>query len=164
MSACSETNEFHKRIFIWARLLQIRAEREPSSRSAFNGGLASGDSGLQLNLEIALSGVSAKVSTTFSPGRKSVEASDSVIKAILTVLPRRAYWTLVLCLLDIRLFMSIEAYEVASAVINAASISDALPFGRLCYRDPNAVSNAIGHAKFCSRSCRAVIRVSDSVS
>ena len=34
---------------------------EPSSRGAFNCGLASGDSGLQLNLEIALGGVSAKV-------------------------------------------------------------------------------------------------------
>ncbi len=42
---------------------------EPSSRGAFNSGLASGDSGLQLNLEIALSGVSAKVkpSTGFRP-------------------------------------------------------------------------------------------------
>jgi len=34
---------------------------EPSSRGALNSGLASGDSGLQVNLEIALSGVSAKV-------------------------------------------------------------------------------------------------------
>ena len=34
---------------------------EPSSRGAFNGGLASVDSGLQLNLAIALSGVSAKI-------------------------------------------------------------------------------------------------------
>jgi hypothetical protein len=30
-------------------------------------------------------------------------------------------------------------------------ISDALPFGRLWYGDPNAVSNAIGYAKFRSR-------------
>jgi hypothetical protein len=29
----------------------------------------------------------------------------------------------------------------------AALISDALPFGRLWYRDPNAVSNAIGYAQ-----------------
>jgi hypothetical protein len=31
-------------------------------------------------------------------------------------------------------------------------ISDALPFGRLWYGEPNAVSNAIGYAKFYSRS------------
>jgi len=38
-------------------------------------------------------------------------------------------------------------------------ISDALPFGRLWYGEPNAVSNAIDYAKFRSQSCRAVIRV-----
>jgi hypothetical protein len=31
-------------------------------------------------------------------------------------------------------------------------ISDALPFGRLWYGEPNAISNAIDHAKFRSRS------------
>ena len=30
-------------------------------------------------------------------------------------------------------------------------ISDALPFGRLWYGEPNAISNAIGYAKFFSR-------------
>ena len=40
-------------------------------------------------------------------------------------------------------------------------ISDVLPFGRLWYGEPNAVSNAIGYAKFYSRSHRAVIRVYD---
>jgi hypothetical protein len=40
-------------------------------------------------------------------------------------------------------------------------ISDALPFGRLWYGEPNAVSNAIDYAKFRSRSHRAVIRVYD---
>ena len=40
-------------------------------------------------------------------------------------------------------------------------ISDALPFGRLWYIEPNAVSNAIGYAKFFSRSDDAVIRVYD---
>jgi len=40
-------------------------------------------------------------------------------------------------------------------------ISDALPFGRLWYAGPNVVSNAIGYAKFCSRSHDAVIRVCD---
>ncbi len=40
-------------------------------------------------------------------------------------------------------------------------ISDVLPFGRLWYYDPDAVSNAIGYAKFFSRSRDAVIRVYD---
>src|SRR5207245_8259750 len=40
-------------------------------------------------------------------------------------------------------------------------ISDALPFGRLWYGEPNAVSNAIDYAKFRSRSHDAVIRVYD---
>ena len=38
-------------------------------------------------------------------------------------------------------------------------ISDAVPFGRLLYGDPNAVSNAIGYAEHRSRSHDAVIRV-----
>jgi hypothetical protein len=40
-------------------------------------------------------------------------------------------------------------------------ISDALPFGRLWYVEPNAISNAVGYAKFFSRSHDAVIRVFD---
>ena len=40
-------------------------------------------------------------------------------------------------------------------------ISDALPFGRLWYDGPNAMSNAIGYAQQCSRSHDAVIRVYD---
>jgi len=40
-------------------------------------------------------------------------------------------------------------------------ISDALPFGRLWYGEPNAMNNAIGYAKFFSRSHCAVIRVYD---
>jgi hypothetical protein len=40
-------------------------------------------------------------------------------------------------------------------------ISDALPFGRLWYGEPDAVSNAINYAKFYSRSHDAVIRVYD---
>jgi hypothetical protein len=40
-------------------------------------------------------------------------------------------------------------------------ISDALPFGRLWYGEPNALSNAIGHAKFFSRSHDALIHVYD---
>src|SRR6266404_3410969 len=41
-------------------------------------------------------------------------------------------------------------------------ISDALRFGSLWYSGPNAVSNAIGFAKFYSRSNDAVIRVYDA--
>jgi len=40
-------------------------------------------------------------------------------------------------------------------------ISDALPFGRLWYGEPDAVNNAVGYAKFFSRSHVAVIRVYD---
>jgi hypothetical protein len=40
-------------------------------------------------------------------------------------------------------------------------ISDALPFGRLWYGEPNAISNAIDYAKSFSRSHDAVIRVCD---
>jgi hypothetical protein len=42
-------------------------------------------------------------------------------------------------------------------------ISDGLPFGRLWYGEPNAISNAVGYAKFHSRSHDAVIRVYDAV-
>jgi hypothetical protein len=38
---------------------------------------------------------------------------------------------------------------------------DALPFGRLWYGEPDAISNAIGYAKFFSRSHDALIRVYD---
>jgi hypothetical protein len=38
-------------------------------------------------------------------------------------------------------------------------ISDALPFGRLRYGEPNAIANAIDYAKFYTRSHDAVIRV-----
>ena len=40
-------------------------------------------------------------------------------------------------------------------------ISDALPFARLWYDEPNAASNAIGYAMHRSRSHRAEIRVYD---
>jgi hypothetical protein len=40
-------------------------------------------------------------------------------------------------------------------------ISDVLPFGRLWYGGPEAAANAIGYAKFYSRSHHAVIRVYD---
>jgi hypothetical protein len=41
-------------------------------------------------------------------------------------------------------------------------ISDALPYGPLWYRGLNAIRDAIGHAKFYSRSHDAVIRVYDA--
>jgi hypothetical protein len=37
-------------------------------------------------------------------------------------------------------------------------ISDAVPFGTLWYGEPDAIANAIGYAKFYSRSHDAVIR------
>jgi hypothetical protein len=40
-------------------------------------------------------------------------------------------------------------------------MSDVLPFGRLWYDGPNALSNAIGYAMHDSRSHDAVIRVYD---
>jgi len=40
--------------------------------------------------------------------------------------------------------------------------SDAFPFGRLWYGEPNATSNAIDYAEFYSRSPYAVIRVYDA--
>jgi hypothetical protein len=40
-------------------------------------------------------------------------------------------------------------------------ISESLPFGRLWYGEPNAISNAVGYAEHFSRSHDAVIRVYD---
>jgi hypothetical protein len=42
--------------------------------------------------------------------------------------------------------------------------SDALPFGRLWYGEPDTISNALGYAKFFSRSHDAVIRVYNAAS
>jgi hypothetical protein len=41
-------------------------------------------------------------------------------------------------------------------------ISNVLPFGRLWYGEPSAARNAVGCAKFYSRSHHAVIRVYDA--
>ena len=41
-------------------------------------------------------------------------------------------------------------------------ISDALPFGRLWYGGSSSTENAVGYAKFYSRSHNAVIRVYDA--
>jgi hypothetical protein len=40
-------------------------------------------------------------------------------------------------------------------------ISDALPFGKLWYAEPNAIGNAIGYAMHRSRSHHVMIRVYD---
>ena len=58
---------------------------------------------------------------------------------------------------------SVHVYEVRPRKEHRGVdlISEALPFGRLWYAGPNAVSKAIGYAKFRSRSDKAVIRVSD---
>ena len=55
----------------------------------------------------------------------------------------------------------IHVYEVRrrSGKCGVDLISDVLPFGGLPFDEPNAVINAIGYAKFRSRSHRAVIRV-----
>ena len=43
-----------------------------------------------------------------------------------------------------------------------SDFSEALLFGRLWYGEPNSVCNAIGYAKFYSRSHECVIRVFDA--
>jgi hypothetical protein len=60
-----------------------------------NSRLASVDSGLKLNLEIALSGASAKVkplNRLFGPGRKCVETSDDVIEDDFISTPDSRIW------------------------------------------------------------------------
>jgi hypothetical protein len=51
----------------------------------------------------------------------------------------------------------------ARELYGTSLISDALPFGRLWYAEPNAISHAIGYAKHRSRSHDALIRVYDTV-
>ena len=59
--------------------------------------------------------------------------------------------------------MPVHAYEVRPHRDHRGVnlISNGLPFGRLWYGEPNAVSNAIGYAEHRSRSHRAAIRVFD---
>ena len=67
--------------------------------------------------------------------------------------------------IEMRAFFQLatHVYEVRPRKDRRGSdlISDALPFGRLWYGGPNAVSNAIGYASQYSRSHDAVIRVYD---
>jgi hypothetical protein len=55
----------------------------------------------------------------------------------------------------------LHVYEVRKNHRGVDLISDALPFGRLWYDGPHAVTNAIGYAMHDSRSANAVIRVYD---
>ena len=59
---------------------------------------------------------------------------------------------------------TLHVYEVRPRKVHRGAdlISDALPFGRLWYGEPNAISNAIGCAKHWSRSHDALIRVYDA--
>jgi hypothetical protein len=56
---------------------------------------------------------------------------------------------------------SAAAFPPTMQVPRRTLVSDALPFGRLCYGGPNAASNAISYAKHFSRSQHATIRVYD---
>ena len=57
--------------------------------------------------------------------------------------------------------MSVEAYEVRQRKDHRAIdlISNALPFGRLWYGEPNASSNAFAYAKHRSRSHDALVSI-----
>ena len=58
---------------------------------------------------------------------------------------------------------STHVYEIRprAAKRGVDLISDALPYSPLWYRGPNAIRDAIGHAKSYSRSHDAVVRVYD---
>jgi len=56
-----ETNGFHNGFLFGVDCSKSARNEESSSRGALSSGLPSADSGFQLNLEIALSGASAKV-------------------------------------------------------------------------------------------------------
>jgi len=60
--------------------------------------------------------------------------------------------------------ISVHVYEVRPRKNHRGVdlISDALPFGRLWYAEPNATSNAVGYTMHRSRSHDAVIRVYDA--
>jgi hypothetical protein len=58
--------------------------------------------------------------------------------------------------------MTAQVYEVRPGKDRRGVdlISDVLPFGALWYGESNAISNAVGYAKFFSRSHDVMIRVS----
>jgi hypothetical protein len=57
---------------------------------------------------------------------------------------------------------SLRILPVAKRHRGVNLISDVLPFGRLRYGEPNAISNAIGYAEHFSPSHNAVIRIYDA--
>jgi hypothetical protein len=63
----------------------------------------------------------------------------------------------------VKIIKSVHVYKIRPRADKRGVnlISDALPFGRLWYGEPDAIANAIGYAKFFSRSHDAVIRVYD---
>jgi hypothetical protein len=90
-----EINEFHKRFLFEVDCSKSARNEESSSRGALNSGLTSADSGLQLDLEIALSGASAKVKPpqpAFEPGRRCVETSGNVIEDDFASTPDSRIW------------------------------------------------------------------------
>src|SRR4029450_4150653 len=94
---CSERYEFHKPVFfIWVDCSKSARNEEPSSRSAFNSALASGDSGLQLNLEIAQAVSQRRLSSPpgFDPGQRCVKTSGTVTQDIFTTPPASRIWDL----------------------------------------------------------------------
>ena len=52
--------------------------------------------------------------------------------------------------------------RVTHCIQEVGRVAARMPFGRLWYAEPNAISHAIGHAKHRSRSHDAVIRVCDA--
>jgi hypothetical protein len=115
-----------------------------------------------VNLEIAQAVAQRRLSpkTGFKPSQKCVEASDDIIKGDFNSAPDSRIWDLS----PIRSGAAKDGfYDVHPRKHHRGIhlISDALPFGRLWYIGPNAIENAIGYAKFNSRSHDAVIRVYD---
>jgi hypothetical protein len=54
-----------------------------------------------------------------------------------------------------------NAFLIRHNELRLAGAVRTLPFGHLWYAEPNAINNAVGYAKFYSRSHNAVIRVYD---
>ena len=59
--------------------------------------------------------------------------------------------------------ISTHVYEIRPRADHSGVdlVSDVLPYSPLWYRGSNAIRDAIGYARFCSRSHDAVIRVYD---
>src|SRR5438094_10370074 len=72
---CCAANNFRDHFFVGSSALVPHGIRTILTRRMMRCGLTSADSGLQLDLEIALNGVSAKIQPppAFQPGRRCVE-------------------------------------------------------------------------------------------